>query len=290
MSFLTKVPAKAAKPKKKRDVDPCKRSVPSTVLDRWIGKSQVEEEARTKNRLYASSVCCDQYFDPSKELFRFWSIPEFEKSDYFSEVRMDQGNVKHAALQNHLHSTGLLHPLCTNEDGEFEEPRAMFEEFAVSGKIDLIVPSAADLKKLDKSKDSYEVKTYEVCDIKETMLAYYKGISLNLRQSYRGQVSLYIKWFHETHGGPEKTGSFWYHTRDNSKKHKMFHYEKEPHLIDLAIKRGKEHINHIANRTFPNKELTSSWISEQIDMWKERDSKLPEEKRRNWPEYANVNY
>lgn len=299
MNWLEQVVPNKEPPKKtrkKREVDPCKRNVPTAVLDRLLEKSKVYEEQWTKNRLYASGVCCDTYFDMTKELIRFWCIPAEEKVDYIGEARKESGNTKHRVLQKHAHSTGILHEICTTDD-EFKEPYCIFPEHAISGKIDLIMPDPKYIKDLDKGKEG-KIEYYQCVDIKETESQYYKGVSQKLWQSYRGQLSLYIKWFHEEHGGHEKKGSFWYQNRDTPKKHKMFEYEKEDHLIDLAFSRGAEFINHVSNRTFPNNEFSQEWVSEQIDKWKELETQYlkyeliesGEKKLRKWPEYSGVNY
>ena len=308
MNFLQKVPvySEPKKTRKKTVKDPCKRCVPSAVLDRHLAKSKVYEQPWVKNRLYASSVCCDTYFDMTKELFQFWSKPAPEKQEYISQVRREQGNTKHKHLQEHWHSTGLTHEICTT-NGEFKEPYCIFPEYAISGKIDLIIPDPKYLKALDKEqklsegeldklKERAKIDYWMVCDIKETETQYYFGASEKLRQSYRGQLSLYIKWFHETHDGHEKLGSFWYQNRDTPKKHKLFEFERDDNLIQLAFDRGKEYIQHLNDRTFPNNEFSKTWIEDQIESWQEYETVNKgfilsgEQKQRKWPEYSNVNY
>ena len=264
------------KPKKKERVkDPDEKLVSTAALTRILAMSDLYEEGRIKNGLYCSSIGCDQYFDMTKEILDYWSPKEPKKREYSKEMYTKSGNVAHEILQDHLWSAGVLHPMCTT-DGVFKEPRAEFTSgglAGISGKIDLILPDSKYLAAIGaKTPKEGKQKEWYVCDIKQTGSKKYVGVSQFLPQSYRTQLSLYIKWFAQ-YGGHEKFGSFLYLDRDTPSKFKLFKFEKDENLIELSKKRAGIFWGHIFNRTLPEDtepENTKEVISKMIEQQPER--------------------
>ena len=277
--FLTEDQLKPAA-KKKKNVDPDKKLVSTAALGRILDMSTLLEGGnRTKNGLYCSSVCAED-FDMVKEILEYWSPPEQTLRRYTKDKYTKGGSLSHDTLQQHLWSSGVLHPICTTE-GKFKEPRIEFSEsslFGVTGKADAILPNPKYLDALGAKtpKKLPKIEFWMAVDAKETDGTQYVGIAQRLSQKFRGQLSLYVLWLNQQDIESTNLGGFWYLDRGNVKKYKLIGYEKEDYLIELTKERLSEFWKHVVNRTLPNdsapedtKEVIAKMVEEQPDReWK----------------------
>ena len=276
--FLTEDQLKPKKKDKKaRVVDPDKKLVTTKGIERILDMSTLTEPGRIKSGLFCSSIACDEYFDMRQEILDYFSPAEPRTRRYLKDMYTRQSNTKHSIIQDHLHSAGVLHPICTDENGDFKEPRAEFPELGLSGKIDLVLPHEGYLTALGAKtpKELPKISEYIVVDIKETSTANYVGIGQRLSQAYRGQLSLYSKFFEDNYGGPKRS-AFLYLDRGDPKKFKYFEYTPEPKLLDIVDARAKTFWQHVNEKTLPegdpgeNKEVIEKLIelNEPDRKWK----------------------
>ena len=277
--FINPADVKVSKSKEKsprrKDID--KKLLSTAAIAGVYVKSNLIRKAYPKKGLYCSTIGCDKYYSLKEELLDFWA-PQETKREYHSDIYMNQSSVKHEIVQDHWHSTGILHPKHTNDEGNFKEIRCEFPEYGLSGKIDLILPDPEFINNFRKDAKENERKYWLATDIKETDTEQYWGIGSRLSQKYRTQLSLYIKWSYENLDAHETEGAFLYLDRDKPRKYKLIGYTKEEKLIQLAFDRSKDFWYHVNERKIPDFDGASEFISQQIELQKDR----------KWPILANL--
>lgn len=267
------------KTKETKEKDLCTRAVPTTALVRICESAKLTETSYGKNNLYASNIG-DPDLDLHQELVDFWTPQALEPRVFSKELYCEQSNVKHSIWQEFLHSAGVTHSLCNNQ-GKFQEPRCLFEEYGISGRIDLILPDSAYLKALGAKtpKDKFpKIEHWLAADIKETDEKRQKEAHPEiLSEKYLTQISLYIKWLYDKGIGHKTKGAFLYLNRNMPLTPKYFEVTIREDLIEKAFKKADCFWQWVRSRKLPKVENATEWIEEQIALQPKRQwNKLAE--------------
>lgn len=259
------------KTKKPRKKDPCTRAVPSSCMVRIAEGAEIWETPRVKNSLYASAIG-DKDWDITAELIRFFKKPVPELRSLSLDLYAKQSSVKHAVWQERYHNRGILHPCCTDDEGNFIEPRCFFPEHGISGKIDWVLPDPKYLSAFGAktSKKLPDIQEFFSSDIKESDSKQVGDMVPEIvSQKYMTQLSLYAEWVGNEGVGSGDKAFFFYLNRDKPMMAKYFEVKKDEKLIDLAKKRADEFWSKVRARDIPG--VDKDWIEEEISKQPDRE-------------------